>query len=124
MRLAVRTPPSELFRYASRKRWTKQRKNDCSTRSAGNLAAVAAILDDDPDAMESIGEHNRNVRDKTPLMFAMQCFNLQLAHVLLDRGANANAEMPGGPGYSVLSLCMQFAYCDRRPRRVDSVGTD
>ena len=84
---------------------------------AGDIRTLNQILDAETAALETVGEHNRNVRDKTPLMFAMQCRNLRLAHALLDRGANAAAEMPDGPRYSVLSLCMQFAYCD-------SVGHD
>jgi hypothetical protein len=75
-------------------------------------ASVFAILRDNPDAMETVGEHNRNVRDKTPLMFAMQCRNLRLAHALLDRGASAKAVMPAGPCSSVLALCVEFAYYD------------
>jgi hypothetical protein len=45
-------------------------------------------------------------------MFAMQCRNLRLAHALLDRGASAKALMPAGPCFSVLALCIQFAYYD------------
>jgi len=43
-------------------------------------------------------------------MFAIQCGNFAFAHKLLDRGANANAEMAGGQRKSVLSLCMLFAH--------------
>jgi uncharacterized protein (TIGR02996 family) len=77
-----------------------------------DLTALYAILDDNPDAMETVGEHNRNVRDKTPLMFAIQCANFRLAHALLDRGAKASAVMAGGPRSSVLALVCHFAYCD------------
>lgn len=75
----------------------------------GDPAAIFAMLHDNPDAMESVGEHNRNVRDKTPLMFAIQCGNLFLANALLDRGANASAVMPAGPRDSVLQLCVNLA---------------
>jgi ankyrin repeat protein len=78
----------------------------------GDAETLSQILDAEPEAIEVVGEHNRYVRDKTPLMFAMQCRKLQLAHALLDRGANAAAEMPGGPRYSALLLCMDSAYCD------------
>src|SRR5437762_2980269 len=78
----------------------------------GDAGTLSEILDAEPEALELVGEHNRYVRDKTPLMFAMQCRKLQLAHALLDRGANAAAEMSGGPRDSALSLCMEFAYCD------------
>jgi hypothetical protein len=74
--------------------------------------SLYVILDQFPDALETVGEHNATVRDKTPLMFAMQCRNISLAHALLDRGANASAVMPGGPCSSALELCVEFAYCD------------
>jgi uncharacterized protein (TIGR02996 family) len=77
-----------------------------------DLTSLYAILRDNPDAMETVGEHNNNVRDKTPLMYAMQCANFSLAHALLKRGANASAVMAGGPRLSVLALCVRFAYCD------------
>jgi ankyrin repeat protein len=79
-----------------------------------DLPTLYAILDNNPDAMETVGEHNSNVRDKTPLMFAMQCANLSLANALLDRGAKPSAVMAGGPCISVLALCVKFAYCDPR----------
>lgn len=78
----------------------------------GDSKTLKWFLDTDGAALESLGEHNKLVRDKTPLMFAMQCRKLQLAQLLLDRGANAAAEMGGGPKTSALSLCIQFAYCD------------
>lgn len=79
----------------------------------GDLASLHAILDVNADAMETVGEHNRLVRDKTPLMFALQCANFGLANALLDRGAKASAVMAGGPRSSVLGLCVYFAYCDK-----------
>jgi hypothetical protein len=77
-----------------------------------DLATLYAILHENPEGMETVGEHNRNVRDKTPLMFAMQCWNIGLANALLDRGAKASAVMAGGPCMSALALCVMFAYCD------------
>jgi hypothetical protein len=77
----------------------------------GDLAAVFAVLQDNPEALETVGEHNAYVRDKTPLMFALQCANLGLANALLDRGASACAVMPAGPGDSVLQMCVYYAYC-------------
>lgn len=79
---------------------------------AGDTRTLNQILDAETEALETVGEHNRNVRDKTPLMFAMQCRKLRIAHELIDRGANAAAEMAGGPRSSALSLCIQFAYDD------------
>ena len=78
----------------------------------GDAVALAEIIDAHDDAIETLGEHNRNVRDKTPLMFALQCSNFDIANYLLDRGANASAVMAGGPRFSVLGLCSKFAYCD------------
>ena len=83
-----------------------------------DLTSLYAILDENPDALETLGDHNAYVRDKTPLMFAIQCANFSLAHALLDRGAKATAMMPGGPRSSVLALCVEFAYCDK-PRHDD-----
>lgn len=78
---------------------------------AGDVATVFAVLQDNPDAVETVGEHNNYVRDKTPLMFALQCANLRLANALLDHGANASAVMPAGPRESVLQMCVWYAYC-------------
>jgi len=103
----------ELGRYAA-----KETMNKATTKRLFNavqekdLATLYEILVDNPDAMETVGEHNRLVRDKTPLMFALQCSNLSLADALLDRGAKASAVMAGGPCMSVLALCVNFAYCD------------
>ncbi len=71
-----------------------------------------SILDKDDEAIETHGFHNRLVRDKTPLMYALQCFNLELAGHLLDRGANPSAVMPGGPRHSVIQMCIARAFCN------------
>lgn len=80
----------------------------------GAQETLREILDANPPALETVGFHNRLVRDKTPLMFAMQCHKFSLVHWLIDRGANASAVMPGGPKSSTLGLCAYFAYCDRQ----------
>ena len=82
---------------------------------AKDRQAIDEILDKHADALEVVGFHNRNVRDKTPLMYAMQCCNVELANYLLDRGADANAVMPAGPKSSVLALCMIFAHSPIAP---------
>ena len=92
-----------------RKTTTKQLFQSIDARDQTTLIS---ILDTHSEALETFGEHNRLVRDKTPLMYALQCRNFPFANILLDRGANADASMAGGPQSSVLSLCMQFAYCD------------
>ena len=76
------------------------------------LDELQTILDANPGALEALGEHNRLVRDKTPLMFAMQCRNFRIANHLLDIGANAAAKMPDGPRSTALSLCTKFAFSD------------
>ena len=64
--------------------------------------------------MEITGEHNRNVRDKSPLMYAMQCSKFKVVNYLLGRGADSTARMAGGPRSSVLGLCVSFAFCDAK----------
>lgn len=73
---------------------------------------VNQLIQANPDALEVLGEHNRLVRDKTPLMYAIQCFNLPLAEHLLDIGADPCAVMPAGPCDSVLQMCVERAYCN------------
>ncbi|WP_145385824.1 hypothetical protein [Stieleria neptunia] len=72
-----------------------------------------SLLNTNDDAIESHGFHNRLVRDKTPLMYALQCFNLKLAGHLLDRGANPSAVMPDGPRHSVIQMCIARAFCNK-----------
>lgn len=81
----------------------------------GNSKLLAEILDEHAGAVEALGDHNAYVRDKTPLMFAIQCRNLRFANALLDRGANASAVMPAGPRNSVLQLCVDAAYYGDKP---------
>lgn len=76
---------------------------------------IDEILDEHQDALKVVGFHNRLVRDKTPLMFAMQCVNTELAGYFLDRGADASAIMPGGPKSSTLAVCMTFAHAGMTP---------
>ncbi len=77
---------------------------------ADDRSLIDEILEANEDALEVVGLHNRLVRDKTPLMFALQCMKLDLANYLLDRGADAAAHMAGGPRSSVLALCVKFAH--------------
>jgi len=105
----VITDVIRLHEMAMRKTTTKQLFKSIDAKDQTTLIS---ILDAHSEALEAFGEHNRLVRDKTPLMYALQCWNISLANMLLDRGANADASMAGGPRSSVLSLCMQFAYCD------------
>ena len=83
---------------------------------AGAVSTVRAILDATPDALESIGDESRNRRDKTPLMYALQCGHLALAGELVDRGADIRARMAGGPRSSVISLAVRFVVAGRDNR--------
>lgn len=71
---------------------------------------VLGILAKDKDALEIVGQHNANCRDKTPLMFAMQCEDFELAEELIELGANVNAKMPAGPESSVIQLAVKFGH--------------
>ena len=71
---------------------------------------VLGILAKDMDALEIVGQHNANCRDKTPLMFAMQCEDFELAEKLIELGANVNAKMPAGPESSVIQLAVKFGH--------------
>jgi hypothetical protein len=76
---------------------------------AGRFSEVIAILDDEPGLIDALGSENARVRDKTPLMYALQCRALRLARELIQRGANVRARMPTGPRSSVLQLAVKFA---------------
>lgn len=93
-----------MNKSTKKKIFTSIEKDDSET--------LFSILETDPKAIEITGEHNRNVRDKTPLMYALQCRKLELASILLDHGASPTAKMAGGPKSSVLDLCANFAHYD------------
>lgn len=57
-----------------------QKKSLFQAIEKGKINAIDAILATEPDALEAFGEHNNYVRDKTPLMYALQCANFELAH--------------------------------------------
>jgi hypothetical protein len=80
---------------------------------AGELTAVTAMLDQDPSLVEANGEANANVRDKTPLMYALQCHRFGLARLLIQRGADVRARIAGGPRSSVIALAMRFVIAGR-----------
>ncbi|MCM2375096.1 hypothetical protein [Aporhodopirellula aestuarii] len=79
----------------------------------GDAPFVLSEIDNNAEALEVVGEHNRLVRDKTPLMYAMQSNQFDIANMLLDHGADATAVMSGGPRTPAISLLMYFAHCDR-----------
>ena len=77
----------------------------------GDAQYVLSEIDNHPEGLEVVGEHNRLVRDKTPLMYAMQSRQLDIAGRLLDMGADVSAVMSDGPRSPAISLLMHFAHC-------------
>lgn len=75
---------------------------------AGAVSRVVGILEETPCALEAIGHHHASCRDKTPLMYALQCQKFTLVNLLIDRGADVRARMVGGPQSSVISLAARF----------------
>ncbi|TDF42269.1 ankyrin repeat domain-containing protein [Alteromonadaceae bacterium M269] len=71
---------------------------------------VFSIIEKNEGAIESVGQHNAYCRDKTPLMFAMQCEDFELAYKLMDIGANVRAKMLDGPESSVIQLAASFGH--------------
>ena len=76
---------------------------------AGAVSTVTAMLDAEPDAIDVFGDGNSLYRDKTPLMYALQCNHFHLAGLLLQRGADVRAHMRAGP---------RSSGSERRSRRV------
>jgi len=85
---------------------------------AGRISVVTQILDAEPAALEVAGQHKATCRDKTPLMYALQCHRFGIATELLRRGANAGARMTGGPRTSVIALAVGFAIVGRDQREL------
>ena len=57
----------------------------------GNLEEVAAILDKKPDLISCLAKAPPKKDDgQSPLMVAIKSDNLEVAHLLLDRGADVN----------------------------------
>lgn len=75
---------------------------------AGAVSSVTAMLDAEPAAIDVFGDGNRLYRDKTPLMYALQCNHFHLAGLLLARGANAKAHMRDEPMSTVIALAVRF----------------
>ncbi|MDI9246947.1 hypothetical protein [Marinobacter sp. CHS3-4] len=71
---------------------------------------VLGIINSETKALEVTGQHNANCRDKTPLMFAMQCEDFDLSERLIEFGANVSARMAAGPESSVIQLAVKFGH--------------
>lgn len=76
----------------------------------GDWDTIEAILEKNPGEVDVYGISNRNCRDKTPLMYSMQCANFELAKRFIARGADVCAKMAEGPKMSVLSLAAKFGH--------------
>ena len=72
--------------------------------------SVLGIISKETEALEVTGQHNANCRDKTPLMYAMQCEDFGLSEKLIDLGANVSAKMAAGPESSVIQLAVKFGH--------------
>lgn len=80
---------------------------------AGTTSRVTALLDETPELLEASGHNNANRRDKTPLMWALQCHGFGLARTLIQRGANVNARMTGGPRMLVIAQAVRYSIMGR-----------
>ena len=87
----------------------------------GKWSVVKAILRRHPGEVDVYGWHKANCRDKTPLMYAMQCGRFSMAGRLIRLGANVNAKMAGGPKLSVLALTAMFGH-GQNPMHENWVG--
>ena len=71
---------------------------------------IENILDIHPDEVDVYGFANRYCRDKTPLMYSLQCENFAIARKIIARGAKVDAKMSGGPESSVLALAANVGH--------------
>ncbi len=71
-----------------------------------DLANLELFLSEFPKKANIKGVGSAYFLDKTPLMYALQCHNFQIARFLLEHGANVNAKMSGGRRFSVLYMAI------------------
>jgi hypothetical protein len=76
----------------------------------GDWPAIEALLDRNPGDVDTYGIANRLCRDKTPLMYALQCENFEIARRFITRGADVCAKMADGPKMSVLAMAVKFGH--------------
>lgn len=76
----------------------------------GDWSTIEGLLDNNPGDVDVYGISNRLCRDKTPLMYSMQCENFEFARRFIARGADVCAKMAGGPRMSVLALAAKFGH--------------
>lgn len=62
----------------------------------GNIEFIKSALDVSPEMVNILGENNNWYRDKSPLMYALQCTKAEMCILLIDRGADVNFRMPAG----------------------------
>lgn len=75
----------------------------------GDSELLFQILDEYPNSINIYGQHNSYCRDKTPLMFSLQCHHFDWVDELIARGADINAKMLDGPKSSVIALATIMA---------------
>lgn len=76
----------------------------------GDWHTIEALLEKNPGEVDVYGISNRPCRDKTPLMYSMQCQNFDFARRFIALGADVSAKMAGGPRMSVLALAATFGH--------------
>lgn len=94
----------------------------------GNLEEVAAILDKKPDLISCLAKAPPKKDDgQSPLMVAIKSDNLEVAHLLLDRGADVNfadAINPYGINFSAPIWYDAIGQCFMRARHTVGPGPE
>ena len=94
----------------------------------GNLEEVAAILDKNPDLISCLAKAPPKKDDgQSPLMVAIKSDNLEVAHLLLDRGADVNfadAVNPYGVNFSAPIWYDAVGQCFLRARHTVGPGPE
>ncbi len=94
----------------------------------GNLEEVAAILDKNPDLISCLAKAPPKKDDgQSPLMVAIKSDNLEVAHLLLDRGADVNfadAINPYGINFSAPIWYDAVGQCFMRARHTVGPGPE
>jgi ankyrin repeat protein len=94
-----------------------------------DLGVVGRLLAEHPDALEAVGSGKQVIAGKTPLMYALQCGHADVAGLLLDHGANVNAEMTEDWRWPALHFAVRAAVSCENPveeilQRMLALGAD
>jgi hypothetical protein len=79
-----------------------------------NFDAVVAFFSSNPDKIDMLGVGNNHYKDKSPLMYALQCLRDCIADWLIDAGADVSFQMPAGPKTPAL----MYAVCELLPVQI------